>query len=58
MSKVIGVLLNLGIVAYMGHQVVSCLGTEKMADINNLSQNPYILSFVAVVSLFLVVKNS
>jgi hypothetical protein len=54
--KILGVLLNLGIVAYLGYQSASCLGHEQIAGLNAW-QNPWILSFVGVVALFLVVKN-
>jgi hypothetical protein len=56
MMKILGVLLNLGILAYLGHQSALCLGPEQIAGLNTW-QNPWILSFVGVVALFLVVKN-
>jgi hypothetical protein len=53
---ILGVLLNLGVVAYLGFQAASCLGSEQIAGLN-AEQNPLILSFVAVVGLFLALKN-
>jgi hypothetical protein len=57
MLRILGVLLNLGILAYLGHQAVTCLGPEQIAGLNTW-QNPWILSFVGVVALFIVLRNS
>jgi hypothetical protein len=54
MLKIIGVLLNLGILAYLGFQAASYLSPEQIAGLNT-AQNPLILSFVAVVALFIAV---
>ncbi len=56
MLRILGVLLNLGILAYLGHQTSSCLGQEQIAGLN-IWQNPWILSFIGVVALFIALKN-
>lgn len=56
MLKVLGVIINLGVVVYLGFHLSKCLGPEQIADIN-ATQNPLILSFVAVVALFIVLNN-
>ncbi|HUN55151.1 MAG TPA: hypothetical protein VMU29_08355 [Smithella sp.] len=56
MLKILGVIINLGIIAYLGYQAQSCLSPEQLTDVN-IVQNPLILSFVAVVALFVVLKN-
>ena len=56
MLKILGVIINLGIVVYLGYQEASCLGPEQIADLH-LAQNPLILSFVAVVALFIALRN-
>jgi len=56
MLKILGVLINLGIVGYLGFQAKSCLVPEQMADFN-VGQNPLILSCLAIVALFIAVKN-
>jgi hypothetical protein len=55
MLKALGVLINLGTLAYLGFKATSCMGTEQIAGLNTM-QNPWILSFVGVVSLFIVLK--
>jgi len=56
MLSALGVILNLGILIYLGFQSSSCMGQEYV-DALNLWQNPYILSFVGVVALFIALKN-
>ena len=56
MLKILEVIINLGIVAYLGYQEASCLGPEQIAGLH-FAQNPLILSFVAVVALFIALKN-
>ena len=56
MLKILGVIINLGLVIYLGFQLSKCMGPEQIAGINT-AQNPLILSFVAVVALFIVLKN-
>lgn len=56
MLKIIGVIINLGVIAYLGFQAKSCLTPEQLTD-DNIWQNPFILSFVAVVALFIALKN-
>lgn len=57
MVKAIGVLLNIVIVAYLGYQSASCLGPDVIEGVNP-GEHPLILSFVAVVSLFIASKES
>lgn len=56
MLKILGILLNLGVLAYLGHQAAVCLGQEQIAGLNTY-QNPWILSFVGVSALFIVLRN-
>jgi hypothetical protein len=56
MLRIMTVILNLGIVIYLGFQAKSCLGTEQIAGFN-VTQDPLILSFVCVVALFLALNN-
>ncbi len=56
MLKVIGVIINLGIIAYLGHQASSCLNQEQIAGIT-VNQDPMIYSFVAIVALFVAMRN-
>ncbi len=55
MLKVLGVLINLGIVAHLGYQAKECLNLEQMTEFN-IAQNPLVLSFVAGVALFMAMK--
>jgi len=56
MLKGVGVIINLGVVAYLGFHLSQCLGPEQISDLN-ATQNPLIISFVAVVALFLAINN-
>ena len=56
MLTTIGTLINLGIVVYLGLQVKACLDPEQMSNFD-IAKNPLLLSFVAVVALFIAVKN-
>jgi hypothetical protein len=56
MLRILTVILNLGIVIYLGFQLKSCLGTEYIADLN-VAQDPLILSFVGVVALFIALSH-
>lgn len=56
MLKAIGVIINLGVAIYLGFHLSQCMGAEEMANLN-AAQNPLILSFVAVVSLFIALNN-
>ena len=56
MLRLLTVILNLGIVIYLGFQLKSCLGTEPIAGLN-VAQDPLILSFVGVVALFIALNN-
>jgi hypothetical protein len=56
MLRIMTVILNLGIVIYLGFQAKSCLVTEQIAGLN-VAQDPLILSFVGVVALFIALSN-
>jgi hypothetical protein len=56
MLRTLTVILNLGIVIYLGFQAKACLGTEQIAGIN-VTQDPLILSFVGVVALFIALNH-
>ena len=56
MLTTIGALVNLGIIVYLGIQAKSCLDPAKINDLE-ITQDPFVLSFVAVVALFLALKN-
>jgi hypothetical protein len=56
MLKTIGIIINLGIVFYLGFQAKSCLSPEQIADFN-AAQNPLVLSFVAVIALYISMRN-
>jgi hypothetical protein len=56
MLKILGVIINLGIIAYLGFQAKSCLGPEQLTDAD-IVRNPLILSFVAVIALFIALRN-
>ena len=56
MLRLMTVILNLGIVIYLGFQAKTCLGTEQIAGFN-VAQDPLILSFLGVVALFIALNN-
>lgn len=56
MLRILTVILNLGIVIYLGFQLRSCLGTEFIVNFN-VAQDPLVLSFVGVVALFIALTN-
>ncbi len=56
MLKVLGVVINLGLVIYLGLQLSKCMGPEEIAGLNT-AQNPMIISFIAVIALFMALKN-
>jgi hypothetical protein len=56
MLSTLGTLINLGIVVYLGVQAKACLVPEHMTNFD-IAKNPLLLSFVAVVALFIAVKN-
>ncbi len=56
MLTTIGTILNLGIVVYLGVQAKACLDPDHMSNLD-IAKNPLLLSFVAVVALFIAVKN-
>ncbi|MGA3280321.1 MAG: hypothetical protein ABSD50_04975 [Smithella sp.] len=56
MLKILGVIINLGAIGYLGFQAKSCLSPEQLTDAN-IVQNPLILSFIAVIALFIALKN-
>jgi membrane protein DedA with SNARE-associated domain len=56
MLKILGAVINLGIVTYLGFQAKSCFSPEQIANLN-VEQNPMVLSFIAVVAFFIAVNN-
>ena len=54
--KLICVVINIGVVAYLGYQASSCIGMEQIASLN-AARDPLVLSFVAVVAMFIVLRN-
>jgi hypothetical protein len=56
MLRGLGVILNLGIVGYLGYLASACMDAEQISGIN-AAQNPLMLSFVAVVALFIVLNH-
>lgn len=56
MLKMLGVLLNLGLIVYLGFTAAGCLGEDQIASLG-IEQNPWLLSFLAVVGLFVATKN-
>jgi hypothetical protein len=53
--RMLGVIINLGIVMYLGYLASSCLEAEQIYGPNTI-QNPLILSFVAVIALFMALR--
>jgi hypothetical protein len=51
-----GTIINLGIVVYLGVQARSCLDPDLLSN-TDIAKNPLLLSFVAIVALFIAVKN-
>ncbi|HON58676.1 MAG TPA: hypothetical protein PLT45_03995 [Smithella sp.] len=56
MLSVLGVMLNIIALIYLGFQTASCLGPEQIEGINTF-QNPYIISFIGIIALFIAQKN-
>jgi hypothetical protein len=56
MLRGLGVILNLGIVGYLGYMASACQDMEQISGVN-AAQNPLILSFVAVVALFIILTH-
>ena len=56
MLKIIGVIINSGVISFLGYQASSCLNPEQLAGIT-INQDPMIYSFVAVVALFIALRN-
>jgi hypothetical protein len=56
MLSILGVLINLIALIYLGFQAATCLGPEQIEGINTL-QNPYIISFVGIIALFISQRN-
>jgi hypothetical protein len=56
MLAAIGTIINLGIVVYLGMQAKLCMDPEQLSNLD-IAKNPLLLSFVAVVALFIAVKN-
>lgn len=56
MLSILGVILNLAIIVYLGYQAGLCISAEQMTGAN-ITQNPMMLSFIAVVALFMAMKS-
>ena len=56
MLKVLGVIINLAVIARLGFQAKSCLSPEQIVNFD-VTQDPLTLSFVAVVALFVALNN-
>ena len=56
MLSMIGALVNIGIIIYLGIHAKECFDPEQLANLE-VAQNPLVLSFVAILALFLVIKN-
>jgi hypothetical protein len=56
MLSTIGAIINICIIIYLGIHAKSCLDPEQMANLD-VTQNPLVLSFVAIIALFCVIKN-
>lgn len=56
MLRILGLIINLGIVIYLGFMLSKYMEPEQITGLN-ISQNPLNLSFVAVVALFIVLKS-
>ena len=55
MLTILGVIMNLCILMYLGYQASSCINPVLTGL--NATQNPWFLSFVGVVALFFALKN-
>ena len=56
MLSTIGAIVNICIIIYLGIHAKSCLDPDQIANIET-AQNPLVLSFIAVLALFLVIKS-
>lgn len=56
MLSALGALVNIGVIMYLGMQAKSCLNPEQLSSLG-IEQNPLVLSFVAILALFLAIKN-
>ena len=56
MLATIGAIVNICIIVYLGIRAKSCLDPEQIANLD-VAQNPLVISFVAILALFLVIKN-
>jgi len=56
MLSTIGAIINICIVIYLGIHAKSCLDPEQISNLD-VAQNPLVLSFVAIIALFFVIKN-
>ena len=56
MLTALGVLLNIIALIYLGFQTATCLGPEQIEGINTF-QNPYIVSCIGIIALFIAQKN-
>jgi hypothetical protein len=56
MMSTFGTIINLGLVVYLGVQARACLEPDMLSN-TDVAKNPLLLSFVAIVALFIAVKN-
>ena len=56
MLSTFGTIINLGIVVFLGVQARACLEPDLLSN-TDIAKNPLLLSFVAIVALFIAVKN-
>jgi hypothetical protein len=56
MLNALGVMINIIALIYLGFQTASCLGPEQIEGVNTF-QNPYIISFIGIVALFIAQRN-
>jgi len=54
--KLFGVILNLLLIAYLGYTAGTCLRPDKIENLS-LVQDPFVISFLAVVALFFSLKD-
>lgn len=56
MLSALGALVNIGIIVYLGMQAKSCLGPAQIKDFE-IAHDPFVLSFAAILALFLAIRN-
>ena len=56
MLSTIGAIVNICIIIYLGIHAKACLDPEQISNLE-IAQNPLVLSFVAILAIFLVIKS-